>query len=378
VIRKRLLQAGGMCTAVAVTVIVSGPPGVPPSQTAARPRPAAASSPPTRHVIASRPARPPSVSAAVSAHKAPDRTWIAGAVDYNAYVALGSGNEVVRVNAATGRVTGAIADNAGEGVAVTPDDSTLYIADTGQYGVLAHDLRTRRTTYIMVGPYPQEVTVSPEGNAVYATATGSDTVSVISTATNTVTARVKVGTAPRQLVFSPDGEYAYVTTQDGIDVVDVATSSVARVFRRPGPQGIAVSADGRTLYVTYPSANSVRKLNAATGATLAVTKTGAEPYAIAAAGPSFYVADMNDDTVSVVSAAASKVTRTIGVGRLPMSVAVTPNGKQVWVGNGLSGSVSVISVTSAKVVATITGWPGRPPLDTAPLGIAFAKPSGSV
>ena len=311
------------------------------------------------------------MAAAVSVHKAHGP----GGVDYNAYVALGSGNEVVRVDAATGRVTGAIADNAGQGVAVTPDDSTLYIADTGQYGVLAHDLRTRRTTYIVVGPYPQEVTVSPEGNVVYATATGSDTVSVISTATNTVTARVKVGTAPRQLVFSPDGEYAYVTTLDGIDVIDVATSSVARVFRRPGPQGIAVGFAGKALYVTYPSANSVRKLNAATGATLAVTKTGAEPYAIAAAGPSLFVADMNDDTVSVVSAATGTVTRTIGVGRLPMSVAVTPNGKQVWIGNGLSGSVSVISVPSAKVVATITGWPGRPPLDTAPLGIAFAKPS---
>ena len=364
---KRFLQAGGLCTAVVCTVVVSSPPS---SQTAARPPSTTAG-----RLTAGRPARPVPVSAVVSAHKAQDRTRIAGAVDYVAYVALGSGNEVVRVDAATGKITGAIADNAGEGVAVTPDDSTLYIADTGQYDVLAHDLRSRRTTHIMVGPYPRDVAVSPGGNLVYATVTGSDTVSVISTEKNRVIARITVGTAPGHVVFSPDGEYAYVTTGDGIDVIDVAAASVVRVFRRPGPQGIAVSADGRTLYVTYPSANSVRKLNAATGATLGVTRTGAEPYAIAAAGASLYVADMNDDTVSVVSAATGKVTSTIGVGRLPMSVAAAPNGKQVWVGNGLSGSVSVISVTSGQVTATISGWPGQATVDTAPLAIAFAKPS---
>jgi YVTN family beta-propeller protein len=366
VIRKRLVRTGGVCTAIAVTVIVSGPS---PSQVAAaRPRPAASVSRPVSRPVRAAPVAAV-VSAASAASKAPDRS----AVGYDAYVALGSGNEVVRVDAATGRVTGTITDNAGEGVAVTA--SSLYIADTGQYDVLAHDLRTGRTTHIVVGPYPQTVTVSPTGNVVYATVTGSDLVAVISTATNTVIARVTVGTAPRQVVFSPDGEYAYVTTQDGIDVIDVATSSVVRGFRRPGPQGIAVGLAGKALYVTYPSADSVRKLNATTGATLAVTRTGAEPYAIAAAGPSLYVADTNDDTVSVISAGTGTVTRTIGVGRLPMSVAATPNGKQVWVGNGLSGTVSVISVPSGKVVATITGWPGRPPLDTAPLAIAFAKPS---
>ncbi len=62
-----------------------------------------------------------------------------------------------------------------------------------------------------------------------------------------------------------------------------------------------------------------------------------------------------------------------------MSIAATPDGSQVWVGNGLSGSVSVISVASGKVTATIGGAPESPgtaTLDGAPLGIAFvAVPS---
>jgi YVTN family beta-propeller protein len=85
---------------------------------------------------------------------------------------------------------------------------------------------------------------------------------------------------------------------------------------------------------------------------------------------------MNSDSVSVLSAATGQVTRTIAVGRLPMSIAATPDGSQVWVWNGLSGSVSVISVASGQVVATIGGGPGTSTLDAAPLGMSFvALPS---
>ena len=304
-----------------------------------------------------------------------------------AYLALGTDNEVVQADVATTKITGTIADDAGQSVVVTPDDSTVYIADTGQYQVLAYDVSTRKSTRIKVGPYPQDVAMSPSGSVVYATVTGGDTgpggsdkVAVISTATNTVTGYIRVGTAPRQVVFSPDGDYAYVTAQDGVYAIDVATSSVTGVFRPPsvnesaasrqGPQGIAVSADGKTLYVTYPADNSVRELDAATGAPLGTTTVGAEPYALTAVGTSLYVADMNADAVSVVSTATGKVTATIAVGKLPMSIAPTPDGTRIWVGNGLSGTISVISVPSGKVVATIaTTAPG-----TSPLAIAFAQP----
>jgi YVTN family beta-propeller protein len=90
-------------------------------------------------------------------------------------------------------------------------------------------------TSIGVGPYPQDVAVSPDGSLVYATVTGGDTgpggsdvVAVIGTATNSVTGDITVGTGPRQVVFSPDGDFAYVTTENAIDVIGTATSSVVR------------------------------------------------------------------------------------------------------------------------------------------------------
>jgi YVTN family beta-propeller protein len=302
--------------------------------------------------------------------------------DYYAYLAASGGDEVVEVNVAAASIAGTISADSAEGVGVTPDGSDIYIAETGQYYVLAVNATTKAVTQIKVGPYPQDVAVSPTDKVVYATVTGGDTgpggsdeVAVIDPATNTVTSDIKVGTGPRQVVFSPDGSAAYVTTETGIDVIDTATSTVTRVIPDPaGPQGIAVSPDGSALYVTNPDTGTLLKIDAATGAVTGSIQAGAEPQAVAVSpdGSTLYVADMNSDSVAVISAATLQATKTISVGRLPMSVAVSPDGSQVWVGNGLSGSVSIISTATNAIIATVGGGPGTSTLDGAFTGIAFA------
>ena len=93
---------------------------------------------------------------------------------------------------ATRILADSISADSPEGVAVTPDGGTVYVAQTGQYSVIAVNASTGAETPVQVGPYPQDVAVSPDGKQVYATVTGgdtgpggSDTVAVISTATNT-------------------------------------------------------------------------------------------------------------------------------------------------------------------------------------------------
>jgi YVTN family beta-propeller protein len=55
-----------------------------------------------------------------------------------------------------------------------------------------------------------------------------------------------------------------------------------------------------------------------------------------------------------------------------MSVSVSPDGSEVWVGNGYSGSVSIIAAANNSVVATVGGGPGTSTLDAAITGIVFA------
>ena len=161
-------------------------------------------------------AKAAAVKAAVTADPAASGLPVYG------YVAAAGGDEVIKVDVATDSIVGEYGADTGEGIAVTPSGSTLYIAQTGQYSVIATNLTTGAQSEIEVGAYPQDVAVSPSGSLVYATVTGGDTgpggsdqVAVIDTATNTVTSDITVGNAPRQVVFSPDGSRAYVTTSDG-------------------------------------------------------------------------------------------------------------------------------------------------------------------
>jgi YVTN family beta-propeller protein len=82
--------------------------------------------------------------------------------------------------------------------------------------------------------------------------------------------------------------------------------------------------------------------------TLGARPAGADPFA--------YVTNFKSGTLSVISIATNMVVATIPVGSNPHDVAITPEGQLD------SGTVSVISTASNTVVATI-------PAGTTPLGV---------
>ena len=57
-----------------------------------------------------------------------------------------------------------------------------------------------------------------------------------------------------------------------------------------------------------------------------------------------YVANVDDDTVSVVDAATMTVTATVVTGDAPTSVAVLPDGRAAYVSNLQDGTLTVLHV----------------------------------
>lgn len=104
---------------------------------------------------------------------------------------------------------------------------------------------------------------------------GDNNVSVIDTATNTVTATVNVGIQPKGVAFDPNGTKAYVTNSaysDGypgstgtVSIIDTATNNVtATVNVGMYPYGIAVTSDGTKVYVVDTNYNTVSVIDTAT------------------------------------------------------------------------------------------------------------------
>ena len=86
-------------------------------------------------------------------------------------------------------------------------------------------------------------------------------------------------------------------------------------------------------------------------------------------GKKAYVANYNEDTVSVITVATGEETSTITVGNGPTSVAFSPNGKKAYVANYNEDTVSVINVSTGTVQGD--------PIDVGdgPLSVAFS-PNG--
>ncbi len=79
------------------------------------------------------------------------------------------------------------------GVAVTPDGTSVYVANSDDDNVSVINTKTNTVTNMSVGFVPRGVTVTPDEKKVYVANSQSNTISVINTAKNRVIAIVPVG-----------------------------------------------------------------------------------------------------------------------------------------------------------------------------------------
>lgn len=101
---------------------------------------------------------------------------------------------------------------------------------------------------------------------------------------------------------------------------------------------------------------------------------------VAVHGEHVFVVNTPSDTVDVIARSSRQIIKRIDVGVDPVSLAVRPDGKEVWVANHVSDSVSVIdshpdSPTYLSVVATLQQFDNetRATRFDEPVGIAFAN-----
>src|SRR5262249_12485216 len=105
----------------------------------------------------------------------------------------------------------------------------------------------------------QADTVQTQVNA-YVANENSTTVSVIDTASNTITATIPVGRNPASVALTPNSAFLYVAnaSSNTVSVVDTATNTViATVPVGSLPISVAVTPDGASVYVVNLGNNNV-------------------------------------------------------------------------------------------------------------------------
>ncbi|HVN22018.1 MAG TPA: YncE family protein, partial [Dongiaceae bacterium] len=126
------------------------------------------------------------------------------------------------------------------------------------------------------------------------------------------------------------------------------------------PLEIAVSPDGRLLYVVCGDSDEVRIVEADSGKVLGNVAVGHVPRGIVLSPDArrAYVTNAWSDTVSVIDLAARQVIQTLHTGFEPTGVVVDRSGTTLYVANRLSSDVSVIDLGSGQEIKRLLAGRG--------------------
>jgi YVTN family beta-propeller protein len=254
-------------------------------------------------------------------------------------------------------ITGLASANQLTSVAYGSKDA--YIANAGNNSVSVVNTTTNTVTAVIaVGTKPSGVAVSLDGTKVYVTNEDSNTTSVIDTATNTVIATITVGTHPRCVVVSPDGSKAYVANwdSDNVSVIDTSTNTLtASIAMGSDIWGIAITPDGKYLYVPNYFDSSVSVVNTTNNSIVTHVSVRTNPHEVAVSpdGKTAYVTNYGNNSVSVINTSTYTVTSTIAINDPPYGVAVSPDGSKVYVVRYATGDFAVIDASTNTVSTTV-------------------------
>jgi YVTN family beta-propeller protein len=196
------------------------------------------------------------------------------------------------------------------------------------------------------------------------------TVSVINTSTNKVVKTIPVGIRLFCLAINPAGSLVYVVSfnpynaSSKISLISTSSNSVVTTFGAVGTRNIAFSLNGKAAYMTTDG-YYVYVLNTVTKKymTPIQVQSGATGLAVTPNGKFLYVVNSVSGTVSVISLATNKVVTNIALlnlqSSLPSEIAMSPDGSTAYVTfynpinlSGASG-IQVIATASNTVVNSI-------------------------
>ncbi|HEX7652125.1 MAG TPA: beta-propeller fold lactonase family protein, partial [Verrucomicrobiae bacterium] len=299
------------------------------------------------------------------------------------------------------------------------------------------------TTIELPGMRPQAVALSPDGQTLVTSGLTHELV-VVDMATAKIRQRVplpaqnasahalveaildadsKAQQSYAGLTYSPDGTRLYLSDINGdIKVFGVGKEKQITplgTFPLPAfqqgkrnvdlPTGIAISADGRKLYVAANLSNRLYELETATGKVLRTWDVGFAPLEVVLARNKVYVSNWggrrptagvptgpgglgtlvrvdargiaSEGSVSIIhlsDAAVSATPHEIVLGAHTCALAVTPNGKYLAAASAGTDLISIIDTASDEVIETITArqTPGDP-FGAQPVALTF-DPRGKV
>lgn len=314
------------------------------------------------------------------------------------YILSSMGDDVTVVETKTNRIIGSIqVGDRPHGIAARRSQDVLYVSTEFDNGLAVIDpVRDRLVKkYNIFGNRPNEIDVTGDGRFVYLPILGHGVYEVFNTVEERIVDRIATNGFPHNVVISPDDRFAYLspmdrgnapaeavskagfptTLNDSIYVVDTRDRrEVATIPVGDAPRPIAVSPDGRRLYVNTDGLQGFVVLDLEKRKEIARVEyeLTAEERSIPSRSHGIvatpdnrevWTSDVNHGLLFVFNVTENpprQVAR-IDNGSPVYWMAITPDGKTVYVSSAESDIVNAFDVATRSKVATIPLETGKSP-----------------
>jgi YVTN family beta-propeller protein len=248
-------------------------------------------------------------------------------------------------------------------------ENTLAILDPVDYHVIAR---------VPTGDAPHEVAASTDGRLAFASNYGTgpapgNSLSVIDLSSQKEIRRVDLGALqrPHGLFYSHGKLYFTVEGSRAIGRYDPAANKVDWLIGTGliGTHMIVVTPDGNRTYNVNIGSDSVTSTDVATGK-MEVIPVGKSPEGISLSpdGKELWVGQNGDGGISIIDTATNKVTKVLQVTQVPIRVRFTPDGKRVLISDPKTGDLIIYDAAARREVKRI-------PLGGTPVGILVTPDS---
>ncbi|HKK42539.1 MAG TPA: YncE family protein, partial [Bacteroidales bacterium] len=219
-----------------------------------------------------------------------------------------------------------------------------------------------------LGDLPLNIAVSPSGKLAAVTNNGESiqTIQLIDIKGETVLDSIVTGKSWLGLTFSDNSKMLYAS--GGNDNIIIRYSVIRNrlvpldtiVIGKPWPvkisiAGIALDDKGNRLYAVTRENNSLYVIDTQTKKVLSKHELGGEGYTclLSPDRKELYISCWGCDKLIVYDTSAGKITNSIPVGDNPNDICRTANGRYLYVANANDNSVSVIDTRQMKVTETL-------------------------
>jgi YVTN family beta-propeller protein len=249
------------------------------------------------------------------------------------------------------------------GLGFSPDRRTVDVVSIGSNSVTFIDTATNSVKHISyVGRSPHEAFFTPDGTEVWVTVRGENYIQVLDGTTFEPKTRIIVANGPGMTIFSPDGKYGYVCSSftPEIDVITLADHQIVARVPQASPfcPNIAATPDGAQVWLTLKDIGKTEVFNGRPPfQVLKILDTGPITNHVNivrnANGTFAYVTCGGLNEVQVFRTDDFSKVATIPVGRLPHGIWPSGDGTRVYFVLENEDRVAAIDTLTNRVIATI-------------------------